>query len=38
MLFLVFVKYQNEAINKEVNRIVEDTEERFLNLVSDGKV
>tara|TARA_R110000868_G_scaffold17137_3_gene75659 strand:+ start:10813 stop:11199 length:387 start_codon:yes stop_codon:yes gene_type:complete len=34
----LFVKHQNEAINKEVNRIVEDTEERFLSLVSDGKV
>jgi hypothetical protein len=34
----LFVNCQNEAINKEVNRIVEDTEERFLNLVSDGKV
>ncbi len=34
----LFVKHQNEAINKEVNRIVEDTEERFLNLISDGKI
>ena len=35
---LPIVKQQNEAIHREVNRIVEDTEERFLNLVSDGKI
>lgn len=34
----LFVRYQNEAINKEINSIVEDTEERFLSLVSDGKI
>jgi len=34
----LFMTHKNYAINEEVNRIVKDTEERFLNLVSDGKV